>query len=233
MCGENGRDRMKHSWSVCDSRDDFVYSFSHRECRLFQITQFLYQIVKDEYDCSWCMNLHFQVVRNACEFQSIRHVLISRIRYSIAAPFQFQFLQWRLWRMGCSITFFSRVASSLFIVPLFTVLECIQSTSGERWIDIHAALPRNCLYSPIQRSPSEEHRFSFVFITTVRTLIWSLEIPSLCLWSVILEATAFSLIPISESWCWCESTPFPMSWWLMRSRPVQCIPVSFLLSPQS
>ena len=72
--------------------------------------------------------------------------------------------------------------------------------------------------------------FSFVFTTTIRVLMWSLEMPSLCLWCVILEAIAFSPIPISESWCCCESTPFPMRWWLMRSRPVQCIPVSFLLS---
>ncbi|KAM7453618.1 hypothetical protein BLSTO_05633 [Blastocystis sp. subtype 1] len=41
--------------------------------------------------------------------------------------------------------------------------------------------------------------FSFVFITGVRILIWSLEMPSLCLWRVILEATAFSPIPISNS----------------------------------
>ena len=45
----------------------------------------------------------------------------------------------------------------------FTVLECIQSTIGERWIDIHVALPRNCLYSPIQRSATEEHRFSLSY----------------------------------------------------------------------
>ncbi|KAM7453675.1 hypothetical protein BLSTO_05576 [Blastocystis sp. subtype 1] len=41
--------------------------------------------------------------------------------------------------------------------------------------------------------------FSFIFITTVRILIWSLEMPSLCLWSVILETTAFSPISISIS----------------------------------
>ena len=41
--------------------------------------------------------------------------------------------------------------------------------------------------------------FSFLFITAVIILIWSLEMPSLCLWRVILEATAFSPIPISES----------------------------------
>ncbi|KAM7453760.1 hypothetical protein BLSTO_05488 [Blastocystis sp. subtype 1] len=72
--------------------------------------------------------------------------------------------------------------------------------------------------------------FSFIFITGVRTLMWSLEMPSLCLWSVIPEATAFSPILISESRCWCESTPFPMRWWLMRSRPVQCIPNSMIPS---
>ena len=48
---------------------------------------------------------------------------------------------------------------------------------------------------------------SFVFITAVRILMWSLEMPSLCLWSVIRKTTAFSPIPISESWCCCESTP--------------------------
>ena len=55
--------------------------------------------------------------------------------------------------------------SGIQFVPCspFTVLECIPSTSGERWIDIHAALPRNCLYSPIQRSPAEEHRFSLSY----------------------------------------------------------------------
>ncbi|KAM7453536.1 hypothetical protein BLSTO_05716 [Blastocystis sp. subtype 1] len=41
--------------------------------------------------------------------------------------------------------------------------------------------------------------FSFVFITAIRILMWSLEMPSLCLWRVILEAIAFSLIPISKS----------------------------------
>ena len=39
----------------------------------------------------------------------------------------------------------------------------------------------------------------FVFITAIRILIWSLEMPSLCLWRVILEATTFSPIPISNS----------------------------------
>ena len=43
----------------------------------------------------------------------------------------------------------------------FTVLECIPSITRECRMDIHAAFPRNCLYSPIQRSPTEEHRFLF------------------------------------------------------------------------
>ena len=47
MCEENGRDRMKHSWTVCDTQANFIYSFSHRECCLLQITQFLYQSVKE------------------------------------------------------------------------------------------------------------------------------------------------------------------------------------------
>ena len=45
----------------------------------------------------------------------------------------------------------------------FTVLACIQSTIGERWIDFYAALPRNCLYSSIQRSPAEERRVSLSY----------------------------------------------------------------------
>ena len=45
----------------------------------------------------------------------------------------------------------------------FTALECIQPTIGEGWIDIHVALPRNCLYSSIQRSPAEEHRVSLSY----------------------------------------------------------------------
>ena len=45
----------------------------------------------------------------------------------------------------------------------FTVLECIQPTIVEYGIDFHAAFPRNCLYSPIQRSPAEEHRSSFSY----------------------------------------------------------------------
>ena len=55
--------------------------------------------------------------------------------------------------------------SGIQFVPCspFTVLECIQSIVGERWIDIHAALPRNCLYSPIQLSPAEEHRYSLSY----------------------------------------------------------------------
>ena len=53
--------------------------------------------------------------------------------------------------------------SGIQFVPCspFTVLECILPTSGERCIDFHAAFPRNCLYSPIQRSPTEEHHFLF------------------------------------------------------------------------
>ena len=53
--------------------------------------------------------------------------------------------------------------SGIQFVPCspFTVLECIQSTIGECGIDIHPALPRNCLYSPIQRRPTEEHLFLF------------------------------------------------------------------------
>ena len=55
--------------------------------------------------------------------------------------------------------------SGIQFVPCspFTVLECIPSTIGERWIDIHAAFPRNCLYSPIQRSATEEHRSSLSY----------------------------------------------------------------------
>ena len=45
----------------------------------------------------------------------------------------------------------------------FTVLECIQSTNGERWMDSHPALPSNCLYSSIQCSPTEEHRVSLSY----------------------------------------------------------------------
>ena len=45
----------------------------------------------------------------------------------------------------------------------FTVLECIQPTTGEGWIDIHTALPRNCLYSSFQRSAAEEHRASLSY----------------------------------------------------------------------
>ena len=45
----------------------------------------------------------------------------------------------------------------------FIVLECILPTTGGRWIDIHAAFPSNCLYSAIQRSPAEEHRFSLSY----------------------------------------------------------------------
>ena len=45
----------------------------------------------------------------------------------------------------------------------FTVLECISSTIGERWMDSHPALPRNCLYSSIQRSPAGEHRVSLSY----------------------------------------------------------------------
>ena len=115
----------------------------------------------------------------------------------------------------------------------FIALECILSTNGECGIDFHAALLRNCLYSLIQHSPTEEHRFSLSYSSLQSECWFDIWKCLPCLWSVILEATAFSPIPISESWCCCESTPFPMRWWLMRSRPVQCIPVSFLLSPQS
>ena len=45
----------------------------------------------------------------------------------------------------------------------FIVLECIQPTIGERWIDFQSALPRNCLYSPIQCSPTEEHHSSLLY----------------------------------------------------------------------
>ena len=53
--------------------------------------------------------------------------------------------------------------SGIQFVPCspFTVLECIPSITRECRMDIHAAFPRNCLYSPIQRSPAEEHRFLF------------------------------------------------------------------------
>ena len=55
--------------------------------------------------------------------------------------------------------------SGIQFVPCspFTVLECILSIIGERWIDVHAAFPRNCLYSSIQRSATEEHHFPFSY----------------------------------------------------------------------
>ena len=56
--------------------------------------------------------------------------------------------------------------SGIQFVPCspFIALECILSTNGECGIDFHAALLRNCLYSPIQRSPTEERRVSLFCI---------------------------------------------------------------------
>ena len=120
---------------------------------------------------------------------------------------------------------------SLFPIPLFRM------HSINYWREVNRYPCRFSQKLFVQFHSAQSSRgasfLSFVFITAIRILIWSLEMPSLRLWRVILEATTFSSISISESWCWCESTPFPMRWWLMRSRPVQCIPVSFILSLQS
>ena len=70
----------------------FVICFSHRLHYLLQIRLFLCESVKVVHDLSQLFILQNQVARNACEPQGIHHVLISRIRYSMATLFQFQSL---------------------------------------------------------------------------------------------------------------------------------------------
>ena len=61
----------------------------------------------------------------------------------------------------------------------FTVLECILSVIGEVYRCLYRFAQKLLVQSHSAQSSKGASFFSFVFITGVRILIWSLEMPSL------------------------------------------------------